>query len=157
MRKIFLVCLLATISVSVFAGSNVNWVGTTYLTKSIVGSWSAKGAMNTPCYTCKIKRTMYSFTRGADVASKALRKAGKVHVLQINTTEKQSVKVFKRKRTEVDTYVIQIGNELFYFEEDAKSIPKCTAAFLADTRELKYANKKHSFLIGEGNVLVIYD
>ena len=149
-------CLLATISVSVLADSRVNWVGTTYLTKSIVGSWNAVGAKNTPCYTCKIKRTMYSFTAGADVASKALRKAVRVHVLQINTTERQSVKVFKRKRTGGETYVIQIGDELFYFEEDAKSIPRCTADFLADTRELQYASKRHGFLIGEGNVLVIY-
>ena len=156
MKKIFLACLLATISINVFADSSISWVETTYLTKNIVGSWSALGATKTPCYTCKVRSTMCSFTAGANVASTALKKATKVHVLQINTTEQQSVKVFKRKRTNGDTYVVQLGNELFFLEEDTKSIIRCTSAFLANARELQYADRKRGFLIGEDNVLVIY-
>lgn len=156
MKKFIFSCLLATISISAFA-DNINWMETTYLTKEIVGSWSAIGATNTPCYNCKIKEKMFSFTVGANIAPTALRKAGKVHLLQINTSEKQSIKVFKRKRANNDSYVIQLGNELFYFEEDAKNIPRCTTAFLTDATELQHASKKHGFLIATGNVLVIYD
>ena len=148
------------ISINVFAESNVstriNWLGTTYLTKDIPGSWWAKGKTNTPCYTCKIQNTMVSFVAGADLAQIALKKAKKVHVLKIQTPEQRTVKVFKRKANG-NSYVIKLGDELFYFEEDAKSIPRCSAAFLTDARELQYANLKHGFLIAEDNALVIYD
>ena len=156
MRRFFL-ALMLMISVNVFAGSsNISWVETTYQTKDIVGSWSALDETRTPCYTCKIKNKMYSFTAGAEVASSSLKKASRVHVLQVNVDEKKSVKVFKRKKTRDNTYVIQLGNEFFFFDEDTKCVLGCTAAFLVDTHELECCGKKHGFLISEGHLLVIY-
>ena len=162
MKKFFLVlaCLMAISSINAFAeprvGTSIDLVGTTYQTKDIVGSWYAKEGTNIPCYTCKIKNAMFAFVAGANVAQTALKKAKKVHVLRIQTSEQRTVKVFKR-RANSDSYVIMLGDELFYFEEGAKSILRCSAAFLNDTRELPYATLKHSFLIAEDNALVLYD
>jgi hypothetical protein len=89
--------------------------------------------------------------------AECLKKAGRIHVLKINAEPGATIEVFAKATFSGANYVIALGNELFYFDEDTNMIYLCSASFVMDSKQLKVAGKDGGFVITEDNHLIIYD
>lgn len=155
MKRIVLSSLLAVVVCCAFARTNVNYVGTTYLTDEIVGGWVLSEG-NPPSYICAIAGNTYKIHKGAK-AAEYMKKAGRIHVLKINAEPGATIEVFAKEKFSGANYVISVGNELFYFDEDTNMIYLCSGSFVMDSKQLKVAGKDGGFVITEDNYLMIYD